>query len=96
MANAAGLPAHEGHQAPDDLAHTQVIVLEHLVPAALLRVVMLGHRPPPHDGFFVAPGRVRQDPSRTAGALEAFIVDKSDYPLQDWLQALREFQTSPA
>jgi hypothetical protein len=35
---------------------------------------------------------VRQDPSRTAGALEAFIVDKSDYPLQDWLQALREFQ----
>ena len=25
---------------------------------ALLRVVMFSDRPPPHDGFFVAPGRV--------------------------------------
>jgi hypothetical protein len=42
----------------DNLAHPQMIVLEYLVATALLRVVMFGDRPPPHDGFFVAPGRV--------------------------------------
>ena len=42
----------------DNLAHPQVIVLEHLVAAALLRVVMFRNRPPPHDGLFIPPGRV--------------------------------------
>ena len=75
-----------------DLAHPQMVVLEHLVPAALLRVVMLRHRPPPHDRLFVAPGRVRQDPSWAARALEALIVDEPVHPLQDRLQVLRQIE----
>jgi hypothetical protein len=40
----------------DALAHPQVVVLKHLVPASLLSVVIVPDRLPPHHGFLVAPG----------------------------------------
>jgi hypothetical protein len=35
---------------------------------------------------------MRQDPAPPAGALEAFVVDETAYPLEDWLQAFREVE----
>ena len=69
-----------------------MIVLEHLVPAALLGVVMLGHGPPAHHGLFVAPGGVREDPPGAARALEALIVDEPVDPFQDRPQLLRKVE----
>ena len=69
-----------------------MVVLKHLVPAALLGVVVLPDRPPPHHGFLVAPGRVRQDPTAAAGALEALVVDETVYAFQDRLQAFRKVE----
>ena len=40
----------------DALAHPQMVVLKHLVPALLLGVVIVPNRLPPHYGFLVAPG----------------------------------------
>jgi hypothetical protein len=77
---------------PDALAHPQMVVLKHLVPASLLGVVMLPNRPPPHHGFLVAPGCVRQDPAQPAGALEAFVVEETVYLFEDWLQAFGEVE----
>jgi hypothetical protein len=39
----------------DALAHPQMVVLKHLVPASLLGVVIVRNRLPPHHGFRVAP-----------------------------------------
>jgi len=36
---------------PDALAHPQMVVLKHLVPASLLGVVIVPNRLPPHHGF---------------------------------------------
>ena len=41
---------------PDALAHPQMAVLKHLVPASLLGVVIVPNRLPPHPRFLVAPG----------------------------------------
>src|ERR1700731_3237165 len=71
-----------------------MVVLKHLVPAALLGVVVLPDRPPPDHGFLVAPGRVRQDPTAAAGALEALVVDETVYAFQDWLR--RSLRTLPS
>jgi len=69
-----------------------MIVLEHLVAAALLSLVVLCNCPPSHNGLLISPGRMRQNPSRTASTLEAFIVDKPVHLLQDRLQALCEIE----
>jgi len=41
---------------PDALAHPQMVVLKHLVPASLLGVVIVPNRLPPQHGYHVAPG----------------------------------------
>jgi hypothetical protein len=69
-----------------------MVILKDFVPAALLRVVMLRHRSPPHDRFFIAPCRVRQDPARPTTALEALVVDEPVYSLKYRPQALREIE----
>jgi hypothetical protein len=69
-----------------------MVVLKHLIPAALLGVAMLVDRPPPHHGFLVTPGRARQDPARPARALEAFVVDEAVYLFKDRSQSLRKFE----
>jgi hypothetical protein len=35
---------------------------------------------------------MRQDPAPPAVALQAFVVDETVYPFQDWLQAFREVE----
>jgi hypothetical protein len=68
-----------------------MVVLEHLIPTALLSIVMLSHGPPSHD-LLVAPGGVREDPSGTTDALEALVVDEAIDSFQDRLQSLRQVQ----
>jgi hypothetical protein len=55
-------------------------------------VVMLPNCPPPHHGFFLAPGRVREDPTAPVYALEAFVVDETVYPFEDRSQCFRELE----
>jgi hypothetical protein len=67
-----------------------MVVLKDFVSAALLRVVMLRHRSPPHDRFFITPCRVRQNPPRPTTALEALVVNEPVYSLKYRPQVLRK------
>src|SRR5258708_28811743 len=69
-----------------------MVVLEHLVTSALLGFMALCDGPPSHNGLFIAPRGMRQDPPRPASTLETFIVDESVHLLQDWLQILCEIE----
>src|ERR1700730_9746335 len=65
-------------------------VLEDVVAAALLSLVVLGDSAPSHNGLFVTPGGMRQDPSWPARALEPFVVDEPVNALEDRPQAFCE------
>jgi hypothetical protein len=69
-----------------------MIVLKHLVAAALLSLVVLCYCPPSHNGLLISPGGMRKNPPRAPSTLEAFIVDKPVHPLKDRLQALCEIE----
>ena len=56
----------EGH-----VADPQVVVLENLEPALGLHDMVLAFGAPAHHGFLVAPGRVRQHPSRPAACFQS-------------------------
>ena len=64
------------------------------VPAALLRFMMLRGRSPSHHRLLIAPGRVGQDPSRTAAALETLVVDEAVDPFQDGSQLLGKIEVA--
>src|SRR5262249_18516395 len=73
----------------NDLAHAQVIVLEHLEAALLLHNVVEAVGPPADEGLLVAPGGKREQPALAALAGEALVVDKALDLLQFRLQRLR-------
>src|SRR5262245_11568314 len=71
-----------------DIADSQMVVAEDLRAARLLGQVMLADGAPANHRLFVAPGRMRQNPTRTPLALEALVVHEAVDLFQDRLQAL--------
>src|SRR5712671_4938959 len=67
-----------------------MIILKDVVAAALLSFVVLGDGAPSHNGLFVSPCGMRQDPPRPTRAFEALVVDEPVDSLQDRLQVFRK------
>ena len=53
-----------------------MIILKDVVTTALLSLVVLGDGAPSHNGLFVSPCGMRQDPPWSARAFEALVVDE--------------------
>ena len=73
-----------------DFADPQMIILKDIVTTALLSLVVLGDGAPSHNGLFVSPCGMRQDPPRPTRAFEALVVDEPVDALQDRLQVFRK------
>jgi pimeloyl-ACP methyl ester carboxylesterase len=59
-----------------DFANPQTIILKDIVAAALLSLMVPGDGAPSHNGLFVSPCGMRQDPPWPARAFEALVVDE--------------------
>src|SRR3981081_1996987 len=68
----------------------QMIILKGVVTTALLSLVVLGDGAPSHNGLFVSPCGMRQDPPWPTRAFEALVVDEPVDALQDRLQVFRK------
>src|SRR5262245_13495871 len=75
-----------------DFANPQMIILKDVVAAALLSLVVLGDGAPPHNGLFISPCGMRQDPSWPARTFESLVIDEPVDALQDRPQVFRKSQ----
>src|SRR3982074_368966 len=67
-----------------------MIILKDVVAPALLSLVVSGDGAPSHNGLFVSPCGMRQDPPWPTRAFEALVVDEPVDAFQDRLQVFRK------